>query len=178
MKKLVRIVLCLSIVLLITGCSSKKKEEKKEKSKGKCEVLDCINLIEVTDNLETVNEKLGLEGKIVKDTTTTYKWKLTSTENVEITFNETSNDVKIKFLDEKIKNNKVKFTKYDKLAEQLKAGETVTIDDLNKSFKGKGTLIEKSSTILKYRWVDKEEGYLEASINAVSGKCIKINGMI
>ena len=53
MKKLV---LCLSILLLLTGCNSTKKEIKKEKSKGKCKITECIKLISINDNLEKVNE--------------------------------------------------------------------------------------------------------------------------
>ena len=60
MKKITKIVLCLSIVLLLTGCSSSKKETKKEEVKGKCKIKDCINLIGLNDNLEKVNETIIL----------------------------------------------------------------------------------------------------------------------
>ena len=45
-------------------------------------------------------------------------------------------------------------------------GEKITIDDLNKEFKSKGVLIEKTSTKEVYKWVDKEDSYLEATINS------------
>lgn len=176
MKKEVKIIICLLILLLVTGCNTTKKEEKQEKSKGKCDVLECINLIEVNDTLEKINETIGFEGSKVENNI--YKWKLNSTDSVIVTFNETSNEIKIKFLDDLIKNSKTNFSNYSKLEEKLKNGETVTLDDLNTSFKSKATLIEKSSTIQKYRWVDSEESYLEATINITNGKCSQITGMI
>jgi hypothetical protein len=173
MKKVVRIILCLSIVLLITGCTSKK-EVKKEKAKGKCKIQECIKLIGLNDNLEKVNEIIGFEGK-EKDNT--YSWKLTSKQKVEVVFDKT-NSIKIKLLDEEIKNNKTNFSKYSKLEKDLKAGKEIKIDDLNKAFKSKGVLVEKTSTEEIYKWVDKEESYLEATINATNGKCYKISGLI
>lgn len=174
MKKLIRIVLCLSILLLLTGCNSTKKETKKEKPKGKCKITECINLIGIKDNLEKANEVIGFEGK-GKDNT--YSWKLTSTQKIEITFGDT-NSIKIKLLDEEIKKNKTSFSKYSDIEKSLKDGETIKIEDLNKAFKTKGVLIEKNSTEEIYRWVDKEYGYLEAIINTTNGKCYKISGMI
>ena len=171
MKKLV---LCLSIILLLTGCNSTKKDIKKEKSKGKCKITECINLIGINDNLEKVNEIIGFEGT-KKDET--YTWKLSSTEKVIIEFNDT-NTIKIKLLDETIKKTKTSFKKYESLEKKLKDGETLTIEDLNKAFKSKGVLIEKTSTKEIYKWVDKEDSYLEATINATNGKCYRINGMI
>lgn len=174
MKKITKIVLCLSVVLLLTGCSSSKKEVKKEKSKGKCKIEECINLIGLNDNLEKVNEIIGFEGK-EKDGT--YTWKLNSTEKVTVVFGDT-NTVKIKLLDEAIKKNKTNFKKYSDFEKDLKEGKTVTIEDLNKGFKSKGILIEKTSIKEVYKWVDKEDSYLEATINSTNKKCYRINGMI
>ena len=157
MKKVVRIILCLSLILLITGCNSKK-EVKKEKPKGKCKIEECIKLIGLNDNLEKVNEIIGFEGK-KKDNT--YSWKLTSKQKVEVVFDD-ANSIKIKILDEEIKNNKTNFTKYSKLEKDLK----------------EGVLIEKTSTTEIYKWVDKEDSYLEATINSTNGKCYRINGLI
>lgn len=172
MKKLV---LCLSILLLLTGCNSTKKEIKKEKSKGKCKITECIKLISINDNLEKVNEIVGFEGKKSKDNT--YIWKLTSKDKIEIVFGDTNN-IKIKLLDDSIKNKKTSFKKYDTLEKKLKDGEKITIDDINKVFKSKGVLIEKNSTEEIYKWVDEEDSYLEATINTTNGKCYRIKGLI
>ena len=174
MKKLTRLVLCLSIVLLLTGCNDKK-EVKKEKSKGKCKITECINLIGIKDNLEKVNEIVGFVGKKNKDNT--YSWKLTSNEKIEIVFDNT-NTIKIKILDDAIKNKKTSFKKYESLEKKLKDGEKLTIDDLNKAFKSKGVLIEKTSTEEIYKWVDIEDSYLEATINSTNGYCYRIKGLI
>lgn len=173
MKKVVSLFLFLSVILLITGCSTKK-EEKKEKSKGKCKIEECIKLIGLNDNLEKVNEIVGFEGTKEDNT---YSWKLTSKQKLEIVFSDT-NSIKIKVLDEEIKNNKTNFSKYSKLEKDLKDGKEIKIEDLNKAFKSNGVLIEKTSTEEIYKWVDKEDSYLEATINATNGKCYKINGLI
>ncbi len=173
MKKVVSLFLFLSVILLITGCSTKK-EEKEEKSKGKCKIEECIKLIGLNDNLEKVNEIVGFEGTKEDNT---YSWKLTSKQKLEIVFSDT-NSIKIKVLDEEIKNNKTNFSKYSKLEKDLKDGKEIKIEDLNKAFKSNGVLIEKTSTEEIYKWVDKEDSYLEATINATNGKCYKINGLI
>lgn len=173
MKKVVSLFLFLSVILLITGCSTKK-EEQKEKSKGKCKIEECIKLIGLNDNLEKVNEIVGFEGTKEDNT---YSWKLTSKQKLEIVFSDT-NSIKIKVLDEEIKNNKTNFSKYSKLEKDLKDGKEIKIEDLNKAFKSNGVLIEKTSTEEIYKWVDKEDSYLEATINATNGKCYKINGLI
>ena len=54
MKKVVKLFLFLSVILIITGCNSKK-EEKKEKPKGNCKIGECIKLIGINDTLEKVN---------------------------------------------------------------------------------------------------------------------------
>lgn len=174
MKKILRIGLCLSVILLLTGCNSKK-EEIKEEAKGKCKIKECIKLININDNLDKVNEIVGFEGTKTKDNT--YIWKLTSKEKIEIEFNDT-NTIKIKIIDEEIKNEKTDFSNYSKLEKELKNGEKITLDNLNKEFKSKGILIEKTSTKEIYKWVDKEDSYLEAIINTTNGKCYRINGMI
>ena len=175
MKKIPSLFIFLSIILLLTGCNSTKKEVKKEKSKGKCKITECINQIGLKETLEKANEIIGFEGKKNKDNT--YTWKLTSTEKIEIVFGDT-NRIKINVLDDSIKNKKTSFKKYEELEKKLKDGEEITIEDLNKEFKSKGVLIEKTSTEEIYKWVDKEDSYLEATINATNGKCYRIKGLI
>ena len=173
MKKILSLFILLSVFLLLTGCTSKK-EVKEEKTKGKCKITECIKLIGLKDNLEKVNEIVGIEGK-GKDNN--YTWKLSSTQKIEIVFKDT-NTIKIKVLDESIKNKKTSFKNYSKLEKKLKSGEEITIEDLNKEIKSKGVLIEKTSTEEIYKWVDKEDSYLEAYINSTNGKCYRIKGLI
>ena len=174
MKKITKLVLVLGIFLLLTGCSTTKKETKKEKPKGKCKITECITQIGLNDNLEKVNEIVGVEGK---EKNGTYTWKLSSTQKIVITFGDT-NTIKIRLLDDEIKNKKTNFKKYEEIEKKLNDGETVTKDDLNKAFKVNGVLIEKTSTTEVYKWVSQDDGYIEATINSTNGKCYKINGMI
>jgi len=174
MKKITKLLLFVSVIILLTGCNSTKKTVKKEVSKGKCKITECITQIGLKDNLEKVNEIIGFEGTKKDDT---YSWKLTSKEKVEVVFGDT-NTIKIKLLDESIMNKKTSFKKHESIEKKIKDGEKITIDDLNKEFKTKGVLIEKTSIKEVYKWVDKDESYLEATINTTNGKCYRLNGMI
>ena len=183
MKKLAVIIMTLSTIILLTGCgktASKNTSDKTQKDKGNCKILECINKIDVKDNLDKVNETMGFEGEKTNegDGYTTYKWALNDYESVEVTFYTSSSNIKINFNDNIIQSDKVDFSKYDEVSKSLKAGDTVTYDDLKKKFKDSGTLVEKSSSTNKYRWVNSEGGYLNANFSVTSGKCSMIIGRI
>lgn len=166
--------------LLVTGCDMKKTETKtenqpvEEKAKGNCKVLDCINKIEITDTLETINTTIGFEGEVSLEGESwkTYKWELNDDENVEVTFfSSGKNTIKINFKDEKIKNSKVDFSEFAELKKQINSGTEVKYDKIKESFKAEGTLIEKSSSSNKYRWVNGDGGYMDITFSTISGKC-------
>ena len=91
MKKFLTGLLIVSMVVILAGCGTKKNNAKpeEEKIKGNCKVFECIKNIEVTDSLETVNEKMGFDGKKDKDTDnySIYVWEVTKDSKVTIQFN-------------------------------------------------------------------------------------------
>ena len=183
MKKIISICLCLSIILLVTGCNKttdSSSKTKKVKDKGNCKILDCINKIDIKDNLEKVNETMGFEGEKQeeKNDYIIYKWALNDYDSVVVTFYSNTSSIKINFNDNLIQSDKTNFSKFEEISKSLKDGETLNYDDIKKKFKGKGTLIEKSSSLNVYRWVDKTGGYLNVSFNAINGKCSRIKGEI
>ena len=183
MKKLTVLIITLSVLFLLTGCvknTSKNESKKTQKDKGNCKILDCINKIDVKDSLDKVNETMGFDGekKTEGDGYTTYKWALNDYESVEVTFYTNSSNIKINFNDNLIQSDKVDFSKYNEVSKALKAGETITYDDIKKKFKDSGTLVEKTSSTNKYRWVNSEGGYLNANFSITSGKCSMIIGRI
>lgn len=192
MKKFIKITtitLCLVMtVFMVTGCGKKSESSSssstKKKSKGNCDVFECIKKLDSKTTLEKANEVIGFEGEKLRESTTagdwtTYQWKLNDDDSVEVTVYKTWSSVKINFKDDSIKNKKVDFSKYDEVKKALNNREAVSYDDLKKKFGGvEGTLIEVTSSGYKYRWVNSEGGYLDASLNLDKTKCSMIMGRI
>lgn len=194
MKKILKlstITLCLLLSLfVITGCDKKettketKKEETKEektKSKGKCNILKCMDKLDSNSSLEDINNEIGFEGEKKQEGNgwTTYEWKLSDTETVEATIFSSSTTIKIDFDDELIKNKKVNFSKYDEVKAALNNRESLSYDQIKEKFGGvDGTLVEKSSTGNKYKWVNSEGGYLNVSFNKDNTRCSMVMGRI
>lgn len=189
MKKRSKIILgavCLSsATLLLTGCDLKltttknndaKSQEttKEQKSKGNCKVFDCIKKIEITDSLDKVNSIMGFEGEQTNEGNgwKKYTWKLNDDDSVMVTiYDSGSGTVNIDFDNDSIKNSKVDFSGFADLKKDINGGGTVTYDTMKSTFKAEGTLIEKSSFSNKYRWVNGDGGYMDASFSLSSGKC-------
>lgn len=190
MKKVFALSLCLMLsVFLATGCgkdtkenNSTSKEEKKTeevKSKGNCSVFECIEKTTGKDTLEDMNKIIGFEGTVLREGTgwKTYSWELNDTDSVETTFYSTSSTTKINFKDERIKNSKVSFAKYDELKKALNNRESISYDKVKELFGGEeGTLVEKDNSGSKYRWVNAEGGYLNVSFNSDKSKCTMVMG--
>ena len=193
MFKLTTITLTILMVLfLVTGCDLLKKKEVEtkttkeetkveEKSKGKCKVLDCIKKISTDASYEEVNKIIGFEGESYLEGNgwKTYKWKLNDDDTVEVTFFSSSTTIKIDFDDELIKNKKVDFSKYSEIKSALSNNESVSYATMKEKFGGvDGTLVEKSSSGNKYRWVNSEGGYLNANFDKDNTKCSMVMGRI
>jgi len=190
MKKVFTLSLCLMLsVFLATGCgkdakesNSTSNEEKKTeevKSKGNCSVFECIEKTTGKDTLEDMNKIIGFEGTVLREGTgwKTYSWELNDTDSVETTFYSTSSTTKINFKDDRIKNSKVSFAKYDELKKALNNRESVSYDKVKELFGGEeGTLVEKDNSGYKYRWVNAEGGYLNVSFNSDKSKCTMVMG--
>ena len=187
MFKYTTITLIILSLFIVTGCEKKTTKTNKikvkteEKTKGNCKIFDCLTKVNDKSTLEDVNKEIGFEGEKTNEGEgwTTYKWSLNDDEKVEATFYSTSTTVKISFKDEKIKNKKVDFSKYEEVSKALKNKETLTYDDIKSKFGGvDGTLTEISSTGVKYKWVNSEGGYLNVSFNKDKSKCTMVIGRI
>ena len=66
-----------SLQSLLEQQLQKPEEEKKEEVKGKCEVRECIKMLEVTNSVEEINEVIGFEAE-KSEFSETYTWKLSS----------------------------------------------------------------------------------------------------
>lgn len=189
MKKIFGIVVIALAVVSLTGCSlipgQKTNEAGKvieKPAKGNCNVFECIKQINLTDDLEKVTKVMGFEGKLLNEGSTykTYKWVINEEKNeaVQVAFNANSTSISITFSDEDIKNPKVDFSKYDEIKTALNNKEKLTYDDIKSKFNAEGILIEKTSFSTKYRWVNENGGYLNATFGNTTGACSMIIGRI
>lgn len=189
MKKFKLIALVLVSVLLLTGCNliPGGQTESNTKTidapkKGNCKVLDCIQKLDTTVDLDAVTKVMGFEGKLDKEGEgyKVYKWVIDDDKNevVQVTFYSSSATVGITFSDELIKSSKVDFSKYSEIKEAMNSGKSVTYDEVKEKFGAEGTLIEKTSSTLKYKWVDQEGKYLNATFGKSTGRCTMIIGRI
>ena len=184
MKKKVLLLLIIlpALLLVVTGCDSKKNKDVQpveEKAKGNCKILECIDKIKLTDNLETINTTIGFEGELISEENgcKSYKWNLKSDENVEVSLCESGkNDVKINFKNDTIKNKKVDFSKFETLKEEISNGTEVKYEKLVETFKTEGTLIEKNNSTNVYRWVNEDGEFMNVSFSTVNGRCTFASG--
>ncbi|MBR4830836.1 MAG: hypothetical protein IKZ96_03620 [Bacilli bacterium] len=179
MKKILAGLLVLTMVVVLAGCGKKNVKPEEEKIKGNCTVFECIKNIEVTDSLETVNEKMGFDGKKKesKDSYTIYVWEVTKDSSIKVQFNEGGkSNITIEFDKEKIANNKVDLTNYEDIQNAIKKGE-MTVSKFNEMVGNvEGTLVEKSAYSKKYLWYSASNNYLYGTFSTTTNKCTFITG--
>lgn len=173
-KKIVLSFAALLLLVGVTGCDKKSSV----KTNGKCNVFECMDLVNIGDSVEDVNATIGLDGELLNGTENTYVWHLSEDTSLEVLLSSDSkvNRVDISFPDDTIKSKKVDFSKFDEIKKALSSKESITLDEFNKKVNGEGTLITKSSYSTSYRWINSDGGYLTASFNTSSGKCTIATG--
>ncbi len=192
-KKLFSILICGLLILGTVGCGSKKETSKSEsenkssseeksnkvESKGNCDVFECIEKADTKSTYEQMNELIGFEGTMLSEGNgwKTYEWKLNDEDSVEATFYSSSTTISIKFNNDRIKNDKVDFSKFNEVRTALNNRESVSYDALKEKFGGvDGTMTEKSSSGYTYKWVNSQGGYMNASLNKDKTRCSMIMG--
>lgn len=84
MRKRFYLLIALMIIICITGCNDKKEAQKEEKIK--CDVFKCIELVDYTDKVETINDKIGIAGKKNEYVNNSYEWNLSSDVKLRATY--------------------------------------------------------------------------------------------
>lgn len=182
MKKLLKRLICLTLLLCLTGCGSKENNSNKEvltKSKGNCEATECIELIEPENTVEEINKIIGIDGKLTDEKYNVYYWELSEDQGIEVSYySNTKGTISVEVNDKKaFANSKVDFSKYDEISALLDDGTSLTYEEfVDMVGNVDGTLIEKSSSSLKYIWVNSDGGYLNATFSKRTGKCSFVSG--
>lgn len=177
MKKVLLSILFLCMVVLLAGCSSKKVIE--EKIKGNCKATECITKIGVKDTLDEVNEIIGFDGTLKKeeDNYKTYKWDVSKSSSVEVTFYDNGkDDISIKFNKETVKDENVNFANIDEIKELVNTGKMSYETFVEKAGGVEGTLIQKSFYTKKYLWYNSSSKYLIGEFSEITGMCTLVTG--
>lgn len=177
MKKSLSIILlgCFLVLGNTTGCENKKEETTKnnkteEKILGKCEVEECINLIEPEMKLEEVNEIIGFEGK-KKEESDTYIWELSKKTKIEVEYKDNLGTIKATMDKEKIANDKIKLSTFYDIQGSIKK-ETYTYEQMVEKFEGiEGHLETKAPTFKMYKWVKDDKTFRATFSDNLKGKC-------
>lgn len=170
MKKFLTILLCGAFILgATTGCTEttgddKKDTEVQEKSKGNCEVKDCINLLNPDMKLEEINEVIGFDGE--KDETTgKYTWQLTSKTKIEVEFKDDNCSISASYNKEQLKNDKLKLSVFYDIYNNIKK-TNYTYEEMVEKLDGiEGNLESYTSTSKMYSWVNGDGDTLRATFS-------------
>lgn len=169
-----------------TGCTLKKespsKNQKKEeileeKEKGNCSLVECMKQLEIHHSLEDINRIIGFSGKQVSENSNKYVWQFTDSTKIEFTAGSNGGSISATIDRNKIKNEKVDFSRYSEIKELLNSGTSLTYDEFKEKVGGvEGTIVSKSPLSKRYMWVNEKGGYLSASFSERSQKCTIVSG--
>ncbi len=158
----------------LSGCGNDnlREAEKPEEEKGKCKVEECIKQIEVTNSLEELNEIIGFEAE-KSNYSETYTWKLNSKTSIILSYAGDSPILQATLDKEAIKSDQVDFSKYSEMSASLKSGKSFTYEEVVEIVGGvEGVLAGKTSTSVRYTWVDKHDRTFSATFSTnANGKC-------
>lgn len=164
------------LLCLATGCGETKKKEKlveeTPKTQGKCEVRECITLLNTKNTTEEINEIIGFEGE-KSEYSNKYTWKLSDKESITLDMSSTSPILQATIDKEKVKNEDNDFSIFNELKGDLNQGKSITYKEMVEKLGGiEGTLAGRTSTSDRYIWVDKNDRTFSATFNNTKdGKC-------
>ncbi len=179
------VVLCLVLGMVsLAGCGTKQESQNNGAEKKVPEEIskafEYIKDIELTSKVEDINEKVGVEStneKVDKDTK--YTWKLSDNASLIATAKEEGGiySLAVEVKEDYLKDDNVDFSKYSEISTVLKAGDTITYDQVKEKLGGaEGNMIEKNSTTTVYEWVNNEGGFLKATFSNSNGRCTLVSG--
>ena len=111
-----------------------------------------------------------------------YEWELTDDTSITVRLDEfkgkVTAQISSEFPNEMIKNDKVDFSKVDKLKEKINSSDGLTYEEFVEIVGGvEGTLYNVTTFSNKYTWVNSEGKSLNATFNS-NGKCTIFNGVV
>ena len=122
--------------------------------KSKCEIDECMKLLEPTMTVAEVNEIIGFEGEKDEDKDE-YTWELTSKSDISIEYKENVGKITARYNKDDIKDSEFKIAKGYELQNLLREGTSYTYKETVEQFGGvEGYLATKAATFKRYIWVN------------------------
>ena len=177
-------VICLMIMVTLTvGCGG----TSGSKSKGKCEVFECVEKINTEGTIDDINKLIGFDGKVTSQSEAgssyswkLYRWDLTEDDAIEVRYNDSLNTISVEaiYSRDSLKNKKVNFSNVKTEMKAINSKDGLKFEDVKKIVGGvDGNLVKKDSTTLTYTWYNAEGGSFTARFSTSSGKCTSYNGV-
>lgn len=176
MKRLLTILLCSTFILgVATGCGKEEEKDTKEpevqeKSKGKCEVAECMKELNPEMKVEEINEIIGFEGEKAEGTEK-YIWQLTEKTKIEAEYTNGKGSIKATYNKDDLKNENVKISLCYDILNHIKE-QTYTYEEMVEKLEGvEGNLESYSPTSKMYSWVNKDGQTFRATFSdSLKGK--------
>lgn len=125
-----------------------------EEAQGKCEIDECMKLLEPKMTLAEANEVIGFEGE-KDDTEDKYTWQLTSKSKLVIEYKDNLGTITATYNKDEIKDDNFKISVGYELQNLLREGTSYTYPETVEKFGGvEGHLATKSPTSRRYIWVN------------------------
>lgn len=179
-KKLLNLLVIAGLTIAVTGCGNKTEAPAKQKSKGNCDVFECIQKLESDKSLEEMNDIIGFEGTLQSETDDykVYNWSLTDDTSITSQFMLKSGNATITAnYPSSMVPKKADFSKWDEIKTKLKNKETISYDEFVKLVGGvQGTMDKKTSSSITYVWNNSDGGFLSAYFDTKTGNCTMATG--
>ncbi len=157
------------ILFVVTACDSD------EEKKSSCQMSECIESIEIGDDISVVEEITEIKG-VEEDDSLIYEFDENNKYIVNVDSENKITDISYEYDVEKYKQENNKFDDVISLIEKVNSAETVTYADLVSSVgKQEGIMVYKSSFETKYLWVDNNLGFIVGIFNT-EGNLVGIDG--
>lgn len=142
-----------------------------ETPKGKCEIDECMKLLEPKMTVAEANEVMGFEGE-KSDDEEKYTWQLTSKSKIVIEYKEKAGTITATYDKAEIKDSEFKIAKGYELQNLLREGTSYTYKETVEQFGGvEGHLATHSPTSKRYIWVNADEITFGATFSdSIDGK--------
>lgn len=182
LKKILKFISGLLYFSILVGCSKEKIIDidiaDDLNSKAKCDVYECIRLIETKNSVEQINNIIGFEGELIDESSNEYYWEFSENIGIRMRYSSSNSGiVSLDYITEDLANKNVDFSRYDELKIKIKEG--ISYDEFISYIGGvDGVMIEKSSVTTKYIWVSSTGDYLRGSFSNNSRHCTFIYGRI
>ena len=184
LTKIVLLILILCLTVALSGCGMSKKTEEdgaiesstevatEDTSKKDLVAFEYMDKLSPENTVEEINEIIGFEGELTDEKYNEYTWNITDDTKITATYYSSKTaTIKIDIDNKLLKDDKADLSCAKDLKAEINSTNGITYDDFVSKIGTNGYIVEKSSSSTKYKWVNKNGGYLTGTFSNSSGKC-------